>query len=228
MVESTKNNNPTGKPELDDIFAEEDEPAIPTPAANTPQIKNNANSQPVASPEVVINYDNEESDVLGKVKKYFVIGLVALLVIVIIGGVIWYRQTIFGWIKQHFNLSAGKNTPTLTTNQVKTNQNQGAIQTTVNNTKVGNPAPSQVTQPTDGTADSDGDGLTDAEEKTYGTDPKKVDTDNDGLFDREEIKVYHTNPLNPDTDGDGHTDGDEVKLRFNPRGTGTLEQMPKN
>ena len=58
--------------------------------------------------------------------------------------------------------------------------------------------------------DDDNDGLTNAEERRYGTDPKNPDTDGDGLKDGEEVKRYHTNPLKSDTDGDGLSDGDEV------------------
>lgn len=58
--------------------------------------------------------------------------------------------------------------------------------------------------------DSDGDGLTDAQELQLGTDPHKADTDGDGLTDGEEVNKYHTNPLVSDTDGDGLSDGDEV------------------
>lgn len=70
--------------------------------------------------------------------------------------------------------------------------------------------------------DFDGDGLSDDEEKTLGTNPQKSDTDNDGLFDREEVKVYQTDPRNPDTDGDGNPDGVEVKSGYNPNGAGKL------
>ena len=38
-----------------------------------------------------------------------------------------------------------------------------------------------------------------------------VDTDGDGLSDADE-GVYGTNPTNPDTDGDGLSDGDEVNV----------------
>lgn len=42
--------------------------------------------------------------------------------------------------------------------------------------------------------DFDGDGLTNAEESTYGTDPWQIDTDNDGLTDYCEIKITKTAP----------------------------------
>ncbi len=58
--------------------------------------------------------------------------------------------------------------------------------------------------------DDDNDGLTNGEERRYGTDPENPDTDGDGLKDGEEVKRYKTNPLKADTDGDGLSDGDEV------------------
>lgn len=58
--------------------------------------------------------------------------------------------------------------------------------------------------------DTDGDGLTDAEEMELGTDANNADTDGDGLTDGEEVNEYNTDPLNADTDGDGLNDGEEV------------------
>ncbi|HET6527461.1 MAG TPA: OmpA family protein [Balneolaceae bacterium] len=58
--------------------------------------------------------------------------------------------------------------------------------------------------------DTDGDGLTDAEEMELGTDPNTADTDGDGLVDGAEVNEYNTDPLTADTDGDGLNDGDEV------------------
>jgi len=66
--------------------------------------------------------------------------------------------------------------------------------------------------------DTDGDGLSDAAEiNTNGTDPKKSDTDGDGLSDREEINTYGSNPKSIDTDGDGYSDSFEtLNLKSSP------------
>ncbi|MFH1255097.1 MAG: hypothetical protein V1667_01335 [bacterium] len=59
--------------------------------------------------------------------------------------------------------------------------------------------------------DEDHDGLSNEMEKKLGADPKKYDTDEDGLSDSAEILSYYTDPKNPDSDGDGIKDGDENK-----------------
>ncbi len=56
--------------------------------------------------------------------------------------------------------------------------------------------------------DPDGDGLTNVQEFSRGTDPHRSDTDGDGLTDAEEIALG-TNPLNADSDGDGLSDSAE-------------------
>ncbi len=75
--------------------------------------------------------------------------------------------------------------------------------------------------------DSDGDGLTNAEEIEFGTAVSKSDTDSDGLGDREEIKVYGTDPRRTDTDDDGFLDGQEVEGGYNPNGDGRLLEIPE-
>lgn len=57
--------------------------------------------------------------------------------------------------------------------------------------------------------DIDEDGLSNQEEYEYGTDPFEVDTDGDGLGDKDEIDSGTTQPDNPDTDGDGISDGQD-------------------
>src|SRR5215203_4984305 len=81
-------------------------------------------------------------------------------------------------------------------------------------------APEQVVEPTpipttapvvsSESGDIDGDGLSDVDEATYGTDPLNRDYDADGLLDGEEVYVYGTDPAAFDTDGDGTGDGEEV------------------
>jgi uncharacterized protein (TIGR03382 family) len=59
-------------------------------------------------------------------------------------------------------------------------------------------------------ADTDGDGMDDGDEVAWGTDPWDRDTDDDGLSDGAEYNVYFCDPLIQDTDGDGLGDALEV------------------
>ncbi|PLX25689.1 hypothetical protein C0580_01780 [Candidatus Parcubacteria bacterium] len=68
--------------------------------------------------------------------------------------------------------------------------------------------------PTEEELDDDSDGLSNAEESVLGTNPLETDTDNDGLFDREEVRSFKTSPTNADTDGDGLSDYNEIKRWF--------------
>ncbi len=70
-------------------------------------------------------------------------------------------------------------------------------------------------------ADDDADGLSNLREAELKTDPKKADTDEDGLLDGEEVQKYATNPLNIDTDADTVTDGDEIQNGTNPNAPDT-------
>jgi uncharacterized repeat protein (TIGR03806 family) len=74
--------------------------------------------------------------------------------------------------------------------------------------------------------DDDNDGLSDADEETFGTNPLLYDTDSDGLSDAAEVGYdgdisqytpgQDTDPLLPDTDGDGYTDSmDPIPLTVN-------------
>ena len=68
----------------------------------------------------------------------------------------------------------------------------------------------------DSDEDLDLDGLTNKQEKEYGTNPELYDTDMDGLDDYYEIFTSKTDPLKADSDGDGLNDFDEIELGLDP------------
>jgi hypothetical protein len=79
--------------------------------------------------------------------------------------------------------------------------------------------PTEGDTDTDGDADGDTDADTDADadadaDSDTDTDPD-ADDDGDGLTNAEEA-IYGTDPNNRDSDGDGHEDGDEVSDGTNP------------
>ena len=77
------------------------------------------------------------------------------------------------------------------------------------------PSP-KATQPVAADKDSDGDGLSDNDERLVtGTDPKNPDSDGDGLGDGVEV-ANRMNPLDADMDNDGANDGAEIAAGTNP------------
>ncbi|MGH2613937.1 MAG: hypothetical protein ACRDJC_01755 [Thermomicrobiales bacterium] len=75
----------------------------------------------------------------------------------------------------------------------------------------------------EGDADEDTDGLTDAQEAELGTDPANPDTDADGLFDGPELAVG-TDPTLYDTDGDGFGDNQEAVSGSDPLDPGSVPE----
>lgn len=63
--------------------------------------------------------------------------------------------------------------------------------------------------------DSDGDGVSNADEKTLGLDPKNADSDGDGLDDGTEVGGK-SDPLKADSDADGLNDGAETAAGSDP------------
>ena len=69
--------------------------------------------------------------------------------------------------------------------------------------------------------DTDGDGLSDADEATYGTDINDTDSDDDGISDGDEVHTWTTDPADADTDDDGLDDGAELDTDAGGPDTGT-------
>lgn len=152
--------------------------------------------------------------ILGKGKRALVLGLVVIVVLGVLGFAAWYGYGAF------FGSSQSAPVQDLS----------GQITDIPSIDSIDDPTPSQPTAMPqvdpdpiqEKPADTDRDGLTDADEELYGTNPAEVDTDNDGLTDRDEVKVFKTDPSNPDTDGDTFKDGDEVRAGYDPKGPGRL------
>ena len=69
--------------------------------------------------------------------------------------------------------------------------------------------------------DSDNDGLWDGDEVTSGTHAFLEDSDGDGLSDYLEVQIHHTNPLLADSDGDGYSDALEIQVGLPPLDDGS-------
>ena len=65
--------------------------------------------------------------------------------------------------------------------------------------------------------DSDGDGLTNAQEALLGTNANNVDSDGDRIWDGEEVTMFGTDALAADSDGDGINDGADPQPTVNNR-----------
>jgi hypothetical protein len=184
---------------IEDIFADAEIPAPTMPLNNKVLSSRISSLSPIPSPTATPKMN--ELAFTNQPKKHWP---VLAAVIIVVGGVIvggyWWWTSQQGTVKESVvvnNSLPVENQPPATNSNVVTEQ------------------PAQTT-------DTDGDGLTDAEEQQLGTNPLNPDTDTDGLMDGEEVKVYHTNPLASDSDGDGYIDSVEIKNGFNPNGPGRL------
>lgn len=198
------NNNPAPTV-AEDMFAGI-EPAVEKPMQFQPRAR-------IVNDEIA-NDDGHK----GSMQKIFVLAMTLLgFVLLGIGAYLGYDYLI------------AKKSSVIINNEpiIEATKNSENIQTTTG--PVAENAAASTTQETGiQEVDTDGDGLTDAEEMQLGMNVNSTDTDGDGLFDREEVKVYKTNPLSTDTDGDGISDGDEVKSGSNPNGEGSITDKNSN
>jgi len=231
MFNDINNPNNPSHPVVDDIFAETDKPAAAAASAQSDIEMHRVGL--AATGETLTTMEREQ---IGGKKKVLKLGVIIVVVLVVLGGAYFAYSQFF---KAKETSPTATTTPTgfvpsspTVTPPVVTPPVVTPNATTVN--PIETPPLVEVTSTpivevqVDSTADSDGDSLTDAEEKAAGTNLNVIDTDNDGLSDYEEIKIYHTNPLNADSDGDGYLDGAEIKNGYNPNGPGKLaDNQPK-
>ena len=153
--------------------------------------------------------------------------IIVLVVVVVLAG----AGVAFGGWYAYNQFGLGQKAPAVNTSQANVNQNTNQPASNQNVNQPGgqvnqnfNVSPPQPPAPP---VDTDRDGLTDEEERLYGTSPNSPDTDGDGLTDRDEVKVFKTDPYLPDSDYDGFTDGEEVRNGYDPKGPGRLLQIPQ-
>lgn len=210
--------------DVPDPSAQQQKPATvqgePTVAQAPTQAPSSAPQPQVFSPAQAMQYSEPKSGGAG-----FRLVAIVLLSLICIGGAGYaaYRFMVKDAVSQQVSDVIGGGTDGATDSE--TDGTDGETDTTPNT-----PPPTPDTEVDAGpiaVVDSDGDGLTNDEERIAGTSVAKPDTDGDGLGDREEVKVYDTDPKKMDTDGDGYDDGAEVKNGYNPNGEGRLLEIPE-
>lgn len=221
----------------EDIFAETEKPndLVPPPFRTTPPPTNSQASPnvppltpfvpPPAIPSASSPLSVRPPKVSSENKGKNIVLIIIVAILVIVAGVLLSSWILGSKTKENSGLPNVSNAVEETLDQNKTNV--GQENTMTGNSAVNNQVPTKKDEIKPVEVDSDKDGLTDAEEITFGTKPTNPDTDSDGLFDYEEIKTYKTNPLVPDTDSDGYLDGAEVKSGYNPNGAGKLLVLPE-
>lgn len=196
-------NNKVVQNNLEDIFEETDSDS----ANNVVKPGGMAPAQPIKNYNELVKELDKGSNKINF--KYFFIGFFVLLILGAGLFYIFYKE-IFIKTSDTGEVILDTNPNSLELkNEKKINKNIKEIEgLKINSTSKSN--------------DLDGDGLSNEEEKILKTDPEKVDTDGDGLSDRQEVKVYKTDPLDEDTDDDSFLDGQEIEAGYNPRGEGKL------
>ena len=198
----------------------------PTPTMQVPKETTMPN---VPSTDTMMITDTRSSGVMRKI----IVAVLVIFLLFVVGGGIYY----FFFMNKGDIINSNENTNTVTNQVTDENINEA------NNEDV------EDVVMDDSILDDDFDGLNNALEKTYGTNPLEADSDNDGVFDQDEVETYHTDPLvddsdsdgltdyeeiflyktdpnDPDTDGDKFLDGVEVANGYNPLGNGKLEETP--
>ncbi|MEK7644400.1 MAG: hypothetical protein AAB390_03810 [Patescibacteria group bacterium] len=236
------NNLPTTEP--DDMFSNTDSapeaPISPAVAsalgagALRPKISPVATHNPPRSPVPAMNFDSDRplsepmmpgrvenlEEPVGKSKLILVV-VIILIVGLLVGGAVWGY---FAFVKNKSKTSGIIPDQGTSVNDIVIPA-EGAENES--NKIVNNPAivPPEPPTPDDNILfgeplDTDGDSLTDDQEKESGTNAFNWDSDGDELSDGDEVNNWKTDPLSEDTDKDTFLDGMEVKNGYNPNGPG--------
>lgn len=212
---------PKKSDQIEDIFDEVEKSS--TPDKNKRPNKVNAAQSPAAQTTVSpkVGPASAGSNPVSPKSKLPLLVLI-VFVIIVLSGIVYlvFTGTLSDFFAGDENQSA-----TINDNSVSSDDPMNADDNGMTNNSTGNTI--NINDIDIGEPDADGDGLSDAEEASLGTNPDLVDSDNDQLFDRIEVEVYETEPLNPDTDGDGQLDGVEVKNGYDPNGPGVLLDLQK-
>jgi hypothetical protein len=203
-IQPPVNASQTSQPEPDDMFAEVDKTLTERPASMAP-----AASKPLVDlgPTRPLTELPRAGMKKGGKKIFYIIGI--LVIVVVVAGLLYSHFSTGYENLRTVPVDNSTNVPPATTETEDNVSTEELVEEVVEEY-----------------LDSDSDGLTDEQELSIGTDPFNPDSDNDGLFDREEVVSYKTDPLNSDSDGDTYLDGSEVKAGYDPSGPGKLLNLP--
>ena len=137
--------------------------------------------------------------------KVWVIGGIILFLLAVGGATLYYYFTLRGAAQK----SAATNKPAVTTTHTTT-----TVQTTVTVTPTGEATPSTTATTTIEQPTSLQEPILELPSKLS---VETADLDSDGVSDAAE-EIFGSDPGNPDTDGDGYNDGHELYYLYNPNG----------
>lgn len=209
-----KPSQPTQQP-VNDMFDTTPAPgSVPQPIQSASSVTAMPQEEPASISPIMAQASQTPAPIAAppSSRKKLLLLVLALVILLVAGVSVWFFFLRVG-------LESVSNTP-----PSETSSPASGVETQIQTNQGTKPSPVPPASPA---LDTDGDGLTDDEERVFKLDPTLPDTDGDGLTDREEVRVFSTDPLKPDTDSDGFSDGTEVRSGYDPKGPGKLLDIDK-